>query len=66
MQYNDEHGITPETIIKAIQKKMVPGTGGRWKETGGGSGWDEEGSEVKGWGGGNKEGVWGLDGCMFG
>ena len=25
MQYNDEHSITPETIVKAIQKKMVPG-----------------------------------------
>lgn len=25
MQYNDEHGITPETIVKAIRKKMVPG-----------------------------------------
>lgn len=24
MQYNKEHGITPETIIKVIQKKIVP------------------------------------------
>ena len=28
MQYNEEHGITPETIIKTIQKKMVSG---KWK-----------------------------------
>ena len=25
MQYNEEHGITPEPIVKAIQKKIVPG-----------------------------------------
>jgi excinuclease UvrABC helicase subunit UvrB len=25
MQCNEEYGITPETIVKAIQKKMVPG-----------------------------------------
>ena len=25
MRYNEEHGIMPETIVKAIQKKIVPG-----------------------------------------
>ena len=25
VRYNEEHGITPGTIVKAIQKKIVPG-----------------------------------------
>ncbi len=25
IRYNEEHDITPETIVKAIQKKIVPG-----------------------------------------
>ena len=25
IRYNEEHDITPETIAKAIQKKIVPG-----------------------------------------
>ena len=25
IRYNEERGITPETIVKAIQKKIVPG-----------------------------------------
>ena len=25
MRYNEKHGITPESIVKAIQKKIVPG-----------------------------------------
>ncbi|MCK5661143.1 MAG: hypothetical protein KAH86_07260 [Methanosarcinales archaeon] len=60
IRYNEEHDITPETIVKAIQKKIVPGPGGRWEETGGGSGGAGEGGEAEGYGGGDEESVWGI------
>ena len=43
VRYNEKHGITPETIVKAIQKKIVPGQVEGREETGGGSGGAGEG-----------------------